>query len=218
MNITQKEFEKKYSTGTNFFLYETIPSDIYTPVSILLKISKLGHYHCLLESVTGGEKKGRYSIIALDPDLLWVTEKNIAKLSRDLDHFEQVGEGETIFKSLRDIHNQSRIEKTGELPSMAGGLFGFMGYDMVCHMENLPEKSKTSLNIPDSLFFRPRIVIVFDNIADKVFIVSPIYIEKNSHSRPDAVYKETTTRMNRVINLKKVMILMIANLLDQDQR
>ena len=201
MNLNQTEFEKKYSAGKNFFLFETIPSDLYTPVGTLIKISKLSPYHSLFESVTGGEKKGRYSIIALDPDLIWMVEKNKAKISKDLDHYEVLGEGEKIFESLRKIQKESKIEKTKELPPMAAGLFGFMSYDMVRYMEKLPEKNKASIDIPDSIFFRPRIVIIFDNIADKIFVASPIYIDKNN--RADAVFKESSARMNRVINLIK---------------
>jgi anthranilate synthase component 1 len=202
MNLNREDFIKKYNEGKNFFLFETIPSDLYTPVLALKKLSKISSYHLLFESVTGGEKKARYSIIALDPDLAWTCENNVAKLSRDLNHFETVGNSkEKIFESLRKLQKESKIRKTAELPPMAAGLFGYMGYDMVRLMEKLPEKNKASINIPDSVLFRPRIVIIFDNIKDVIFIVHPIYINKNN--RGDSAYKEVNERLSRVTNIIK---------------
>ena len=202
MNLNREEFYKKYNTGKSFFLYETIPSDLYTPVLTLKKISKLSPYHLLFESVTGGEKKGRYSIVALDPDLIWICENNKAKVTRDLAHYETVADGkEKIFDSLRKLQKESKIEKNKELPPMAAGLFGFLGYDMVRLMEKLPEKNKASINMPDSLMFRPRVIIIFDNIKDKLFVIMPIYVDKNN--RADVVYKESCDRLARVVNVIK---------------
>lgn len=202
MNLSREDFYKKYNAGKNFFLYETIPSDLYTPVLTLKKISKLSPFHLLFESVTGGEKKGRYSILALDPGLIWMCDNNKAKISRDLNHFEVVADTkENIFDSLRKIQKESKIEKNKELPPMAAGLFGFLGYDMVRLMEKLPEKNKSNINIPDSLLFRPRVVVVFDNIKDKLFVILPIYVDKND--RADVVYKEVSDRLARVVNIIK---------------
>ncbi len=202
MNLTREEFYKKYNAGKNFFLFETIPSDLYTPVLTLKKVSKLSPYHLLFESVTGGEKKGRYSIVALDPDLIWICENEKAKVSRDLNHFEVVADSkDKVFDSLRKIQKQSRIEENKDLPPMAAGLFGFLGYDMVRLMEKLPSKNKASISMPDSLMFRPRVVIVFDNIKDKLFVILPIYVDKND--RADVLYKETCDRLTRVVNVIK---------------
>lgn len=201
MNLSREDFIKKYNGGKSFFFFETIPSDLYTPVLTLKKLAKLSPYHCLFESVTGGEKRGRYSIIALDPDLIWICENNSAKLSKDIGHFENLGSNEKIFESLRKIQKESKIEKTEELPSMAAGLFGYMGYDMVRLMEKLPDKNKNFIDIPDSVFFRPRVVIVFDNIKDRLFVITPIYINKNQ--RADAAYKEASEKLGKVINIIK---------------
>ncbi len=202
MNLSREEFSKLYNKGENFFFYDTIPSDLYTPVLTLKKIAKISPYHILLESVTGGEKKGRYSIIALDPDVIWTCENGQAKLSRDLNHQEIIAETkEEVFQSLRDLQKESTINTNNELPPMAAGLFGYMGYDMVRLMEKLPNKNKNNIDIPDGVFFRPKIVIIFDNIKDKLFIITPVYIDKNRIG--EALYKEAKQRMEKIINVIK---------------
>jgi len=202
MNLKRKEFYSQYNVGKNFFLYDVIPSDLYTPVLALKKLAKLSPYHLLFESVTGGEKKGRYSAIALDPDLIWVCENNTAKISRDLNHFEIVADRpEDILDSLRVVQKESAIDKNPALPPMSAGLFGFLGYDMVRLMEKLPAKNKASIAIPDSLMFRPRVVVVFDNIKDSLFVILPVYVDKNK--RADGAYEELSNRIQRIVNIIK---------------
>ncbi len=162
----------------NHIISKTIPCDTITPVSALLNISKTQKYYSLFESVTGGEKRGRYSILALEPDLLWVCkngkvfegdEKNNFKLTETL--------AKNLFDSFRNFLKRSHIDKAAfaGLPSAAAGIYGYMAYDMVRFMEKLPDKNKASIDIPDAVYFRPKIIIVFDNIGDKLHICAPVY-------------------------------------------
>ncbi len=178
------DFLKKYSVGENQIVSRTVSCDLITPVSVLHNISESHKYYGLFESVTGGENKGRYSIITLLPDHLWVC-KNSKVYEADLqENFELklVEENKNnIFFSLRKFRSRSHIPRDNfnDLPAAAAGIFGYMAYDMVRFMEELPEKNKANIDIPDAVYFRPRIVIIFDNITDKAYISAPVYYDKN---------------------------------------
>ena len=75
------EFYKPiYNKGFPQILKKNLIADIETPFSSLLKISKSEKYSFLLESVEGGSKRGRYSLLGCDPDLIWTVEKGKAKI------------------------------------------------------------------------------------------------------------------------------------------
>jgi anthranilate synthase component 1 len=94
----------------------------------------------MLESVTGGEVRGRYSIIGMKPDLIWQcrgTGRRINRAARfDADAFEP--ETEPPLDSLRALIAESRIDLPADLPAAAAGLFGYLGYDMIRLVEHLP--------------------------------------------------------------------------------
>src|SRR5690606_28841716 len=106
--------------------------DLETPVSAFLKLGAAAPGGFLLESVQGGDFRGRYSIIGLKPDLIWRVRDGRAEVSRG-------GFAETSFRarrepplqSLRKLIARSRLELPPHLPPMAAGLFGYLGYDMV---------------------------------------------------------------------------------------
>jgi len=181
MNLNEKEFLDIYDSGKSFFLYKVIPADLFTPVFILNKISKISPYHLLFESVTGGEKRGRYSILASLPDKIWKYENGKVTIGAGNNSFKEINE--KPFDSLRKFQADSKIDLDSGLPQMAAGIFGFMGYDMVRLMETLPDKNPSNIDIPDSIFFRPQLVVIFDNILDKMFIISPVYASKKESGK-----------------------------------
>src|SRR5690242_6601114 len=149
-------------------------ADLETPVSAILKLGahKAGAF--LLESVQGGEFRGRYSIIGLKPDLVWRVREGRAEASRG-------GFGEGAFraqrdgplKSLRKLLARSALAIPPELPPMAAGVFGYLGYDMARFIERLPDNRPCPLGAPDAILVRPTIVIVFDNVTGEMILVSP---------------------------------------------
>jgi anthranilate synthase component 1 len=65
------EFEAGWAEGRNQLVYARLAADLDTPVSVMLKLTDAGRDAFILESVTGGEVRGRYSIIGMKPDLIW---------------------------------------------------------------------------------------------------------------------------------------------------
>ncbi|HUZ74806.1 MAG TPA: anthranilate synthase component I [Stellaceae bacterium] len=171
------EFQRQYDDGRAVLVWTTLVADLETPVSAMLKLADGRANSFLLESVEGGERIGRYSIIGIKPDLIWRCFGDCAEINRnarvDPDAFASAKDG--ALASLRALVDECRIEAPKPLPPMAAGLFGYMGYGMVGLMERLPDANPDRLGIPDGLFLRPTVVAIFDNIADTITVVTPVW-------------------------------------------
>ena len=175
----QDVFTQHFERGLSQLVWTTCPADLDTPVSALLRLSDEKSPCFLLESVEKGEIRGRYSVIGLMPDLIWRCHGNKAEIcyhdTPDEAHFTPCAEG--ALESLRTLYESSKIDIPEGLPPMAAGLVGYMGYDMVKLMEKLPDTKTDTINIPDSCFIRPKIMVIFDAVTDKIFIVTPIWAD-----------------------------------------
>src|SRR3984893_13728117 len=169
-------FAKRYARGEPQVVWTTLVADLETPVSAFLKIAASRPMSFLLESVEGGAVRGRYSIIGLDPDLIWRAVGGRAEVNRAA----RDGEGrfmpcnEGPLAALRALIAESRITLPAALPPMAAGVFGYLGYDMVRLMEELPPPNPDPIGIADAILLRPMIVLVFDATADTITVVTPV--------------------------------------------
>jgi anthranilate synthase component 1 len=173
-------FTSRYTAGEPVLVWTSMVSDLETPVSAMLKLADGRPNSFLFESVEGGATRGRYSFIGLKPDLIWRCFGDRAEINRharsDADRFEpHHGAEPGALASLRAIIDECRVETPEPLPPMAAGLFGYMGYGMVSLMEKLPDANPDTLGVPDGLFVRPTVICVFDNIADRVTIITPVW-------------------------------------------
>ena len=170
-------FVEVYDTGRPQVVWTTLVADLETPVSAMLKIGAERAYSFLFESVEGGAVRGRYSAIGLKPDLVWRCFGRRSEINRHARHDLQAFEpsSDDALNDLKALIRSSRIAAPAELPPMAAGLFGYLGYDMVRLMERLPDVNPDVLGIPDAVFVRPTVVAIFDNILDQVVIVTPVW-------------------------------------------
>ena len=90
--------------------------------------------------------------------------------------------------------SESRIELPEELPPMASGLFGYMGYDSVRLNEDIPDKNPDDLMVPDGLFLRPSLICIFDRLKDIVTIVTPIWPDQGVSA--ESAFEAAMTRLN----------------------
>ena len=130
----------------------------------------------LLESVEGGAVRGRYSIIGLDPDVIFRVNGKHAEINRTVqtDPAAFVPVDDAPLAALRDLIGESRIALPPALPPMAAGVFGYLGYDMVRLMEDLPPPGPDPLGIPDAMLLRPTLIVVFDTVKDTITVVTPV--------------------------------------------
>src|SRR5271155_1333838 len=175
--MTDDDFVHAYARGRASVLRTTLVADLETPVSAYLKLAagRSGNMF-LLESVEGGAQRGRYSMIGLDPDLIWRSNGSGVEINRraavDAEAFVPCP-GKPL-AALRALLAESRIELPAGLPPMSAGVFGYLGYDMVRQMERLPLAKPDLIGAPEAILIRPTVMIVFDSVRDEMVVVTPI--------------------------------------------
>jgi anthranilate synthase component 1 len=192
-------FEQAYRAGAPQLVWTRRIDDLETPVSAYLKIGHGRPYAFLFESVEGGAFRARYSIITLNPDLVWRCRGDRAEVAQGADiaagRFTAQPGG--ALDSLRDLVAASRIDLPAGLPPPSAGLFGAMGYDMVRLAERLPDINPDPLGLPDGVMTRPSIVAIFDAIAQEIILVTPVR-PATAVSAKDA-YDAAQARLDAVI-------------------
>ncbi|WP_299653731.1 anthranilate synthase component I [uncultured Tateyamaria sp.] len=199
-------FAAAYAAGQNQVVYTRLAADLDTPVSLMLKLTGAQKDAFVLESVTGGEVRGRYSIIGMKPDLVWRCDGDASSINRmaryDADAFEPL-DGNPL-DALRNLIEESRIELPDDLPQAAAGLFGYLGYDMIRLVERLPDVNPDPLGLPDALMLRPSVVAVLDGVKGEVTVVSPAWVSDGQSAR--AAYAQAAERvMDAVRDLERAM-------------
>jgi anthranilate synthase component 1 len=162
-----------YEAGQASVLTATLVADLETPVSAYLKLaaSRSGNMF-LLESVEGGAQRGRYSMIGLDPDVIFRSQGERAEIARGGGDFTALDV--KPLDALRALIEESRIDMPAGLPPMAAGVFGYLGYDMVRQMERLAPAKPDLIGVPEALMIRPTVMVVFDSVRDEMVVVTPI--------------------------------------------
>jgi len=178
-------FADGYRDGRPQVLWSTLIADLETPVSAMLKLADGRAHSFLLESVEGGAVRGRYSLIGLKPDLIWRCVDGQAEINRRARHDAHAFEpcDAPPLAAFRALLAESRIEIPESLPPMAAGLFGYMGYDMVRQMEDIPDSNPDVLGVPDSIFLRPTVLAVFDTIEDQITVITPVWPDSGLDAR-----------------------------------
>ena len=194
-------FRAAYERGEAQIVSTRLVADLETPVSAMLKLARNARYSFLLESVEGGAVRGRYSIIGLNPDIIWKVEGAKASLNRralaDPDG-PFASESTDPLTSLRSLLGESQIKLPEDAPPMAAGVFGYMGYDCVRLMEHLPDTNPDVLGLPDGIMIRPTVISIFDSVKDEVTITSPVYVEKGVTAK--AAYARACERISDVVD------------------
>jgi len=191
-------FEERYRVGAPQVVWTRLVADLETPVSAMLKIAGSRPNSFLLESVEGGAVRGRYSIIGMSPDLVFRAKGNSAELNRtpetDPEAFEPCPE--PTLAALRRLINEARIDLPEGLPAMSAGVFGYMAYDTVRLMEELAEPNPDPFGLPDAIFIRPTVIVVFDSVKDEVTVVTPV--RPSAALTAKAAYARAVDRINDV--------------------
>jgi len=190
-----EDFALKYEAGEHQLVYSKLAADLDTPVSVMLKLSGGQKDSFILESVTGGEIRGRYSIIGLKPDLIWRCHGTSSEINResrfDPDSFTPL-EGSPL-DTLRALLAECQIDMPVDLPAAAAGLFGYLGYDMIRLVEHLPNVNPDPIGLPDAVMIRPTVVAVLDGVKGEVTIVSPAWFKLGLSTR--AAYAQSAERV-----------------------
>ena len=167
------------SQGRPALVWREVVADTETPVSAALKLFEEGRGDFVLESVEGGEVRGRYSLIGLDPDLVFRATGDAASINSAWQHDREAFvpcEAGTL-DSLRALVEACRCDVPEELPSALACLVGHFGYETIGLVEKLPRPAECELAIPDMFFVRPTVLLVFDRLSDALFCIAPVWHE-----------------------------------------
>ncbi|HEY0838092.1 MAG TPA: anthranilate synthase component I [Azospirillum sp.] len=174
-------FDSAYEAGRPQVVWTTLVSDLETPVSAYLKLADGRPFGFLLESAErgAGSRRDRYSVIGFKPDVVWRCRRGASEINRRAlyDAVAYTPCDGAPLEVMRALIDESRIDLPAELPPMAAGLFGYLGYDMVRLMERLPDDNPDELGIPDAILTRPSLVAIFDSVTDSVTLVTPVWPE-----------------------------------------
>ncbi len=194
-------FAARHEHGAPQVVWTTLVADLETPVSAFLKVASGKSPAFLLESVEGGAVRGRYSIIGLNPDLVFRVTSGRAEI-----HRSALASSSDAYapcplpplEALRDLIVECRIDLPDELQPPAAGVFGYLGYDMVRLMEKLPTSLPDPLGTPDAFLVRPTIVIVFDAVKDTITIVTPVRPQASVSAR--AAHARAAERLSAIVD------------------
>ncbi len=196
LHPTRDAFSQYFSRGIPQLVWATLPADLDTPVAAMLRLMSDSEPCFLLESVEKGEIRGRYSVIGLSPDVIWRSHGNKAEIKLHNAPFSPCSEPPLV--ALRKLYETSKMDIPEGLPPMAAGLVGYMGYDMVRQMEELPTQKPDALNIPDSCFVRPQVMVIFDSVTDTLYVITACRNDAGVSSAADA-YAAASSRIHAVL-------------------
>ncbi|MDD5476755.1 MAG: anthranilate synthase component I [Candidatus Omnitrophica bacterium] len=196
-----KEFLKLSNKGNVVPVYQEINADLDTPVSAFLKI-KQGDYSFLLESVEGQEKIARYSFLGTNPSLIFKSK------GRRIEIIDTAGNKKKSFitdssplAEIKKIMQDFRSVEVAGLPRFYGGLVGYIGYDMVRFFENIPDKNKDDLHIPDALLILTDTLLIFDRLNHTIKIVTNVILPKTSGPlKKKKLYEKAIKKIESIYN------------------
>ena len=184
--------------GQPGLIWRRLIADCETPVSAAAKLISEGRGDYLLESVQGGEVRGRYSLLGLDPDLVFRATGARAEINRSWRHdrtafAELTGDSLT---QLRALVAACRFDVPAGLPPVLACLVGYFGFETYGLIERLERPAENPLALPDMLFVRPALVLIFDRLSDELFAVAPVW---PSDAAPEAALDAAQERIDEAL-------------------
>ncbi len=173
------------NAGQPALVWRKIIADTETPVGAAAKLIEPGRGDFLLESVEGGEVRGRFSLLGLDPDLVFRASGTDAAINSAWKHNREAFEdcAEDSLPALRQLVQDCRIDVPDELPPALACLVGYFGYETIGLVEKLPRAPENPLDLPDMLFVRPTIILVFDGLTEELFAIAPLWAGQGDTDR-----------------------------------
>jgi anthranilate synthase component I len=189
------------AAGSPGVIWRRLIADQETPVGAAAKLIVPGRGDYLLESVQGGEVRGRYSLLGLDPDLVFRASGNSAEINRswreDRSKFAPLAGGSLA--ELRALVEACRFDVPDALPPALSCLVGYFGYETYGLVEKLPRPAPNPLDLPDMLFVRPALILVFDRLRDELFAIAPVWPSATTPERAlDAAQDRIDAALHRL--------------------
>jgi anthranilate synthase component 1 len=187
---TFKKLAKKFKTVP---VYKRILADLLTPISAYMRLTIKSDYSFILESAEQGEGYGRYSFIGRNPHIILKSENNMIHIYED---GEWKTNSDSFLSVLREIQKKYQAPKLSKIPHFTGGLVGFMGYESITWVEDIPIFKEDELQCPDAIFMLFHELIAFDHLQNQVILFSNVQIEEGMDL--EKVYNEANLRIDEM--------------------
>ena len=186
------------ATGRPALVWRRLIADSETPVGAAVKLIEPGRGDFLLESVEGGEVRGRYSLLGLDPDLVFRATGPACEINRNWQHDREAFSAQAgdSLTELRALVEACKIDVPAALPRALACLVGYFGYETIGLVEKLPRAAQSALELPDMLFVRPTLILIFDRLSDELFCVAPVWA---SASAPEQALAQAQDRIDEAL-------------------
>jgi anthranilate synthase component 1 len=175
MPIDWSQFEKLALEGNVVPVFKWITADLLTPASAFLKLEAQSSFGFLLESVEGGETIARYSFLGVGPfrSLRYRDGEAFISSAAGSQHKRQ-----DLFELLRGELNQFRPVRIEGVPPFTSGAVGYLGYDLVRLIENVPDRNARDLDLDDAVLLFFSNLVIFDHVRHQALIVSNVLTEE----------------------------------------
>ena len=191
---TLEDFRSEAKSGNTIPVYRSILADMETPVSAFYKLMP-DNYAFLLESVEGGENVARYSFLGSQPSVLFHSKGHQVTI-------EYLEKGETVvqeyedpLRALEELMQNYRPVDNAELPKFHGGAVGYMSYDMVRFVEELPDNTEDELQLPDCFFMIAETILIFDHVNHQIKVVANAHIDGDV----DGAYADALAKIDALV-------------------
>ena len=169
--------QARLGAGVSACIWHRFVTDTLTPVGAALALMVAERGDFLLESVERGEARGRYSLLGLDPDIVFRAKGKHAEINRawqrDREAFQALER--SPLTELRALQATCLFDPPGELPPALASLVGYVSFEAAGLVEDLPAPASDPLGVPDMLFVRPVVLLVFDQLKDEAFCIAPLW-------------------------------------------
>ena len=196
LNTSFKKFKQLHKQKYNQAVHFSFKCNNYAFVENLYKFILVQKNSFIFESVEKGKIRGRYTIIGFNPDKIFNIKKNVI-VEDDLKKKKIINKN--ILKYLNNLFKNFKIKSSKELPRMSSMLVGYFSYDIIRLIENIPNKCKDDLNIPDIRLMRPKNLIIYDNVKRKIFYIENIYNDQKIYDY-QSEYEKIKNTLNELHN------------------
>ncbi len=192
----KEKFVELSEKGNVIPVYREILSDFDTPLSAFLKVDQ-GEFSYLLESVEGGEHMARYSFLGSSPSMVFQSKGKNITITESGKRREYAAE-ESPFKEIKKIMKGFKFVDVEGLPRFCGGLVGYIGYDTVRFIEDIPDENPETFDIPDIQLVLTDTILIFDHVDHKIKVVSNAIVKGAASEAYDLACGKITDMINRL--------------------
>tara|TARA_Y100000590_G_C15726601_1_gene1015466 strand:+ start:1437 stop:2894 length:1458 start_codon:yes stop_codon:yes gene_type:complete len=210
LNYSIEKFKSLHKSKNNVILFYSLTTDGKKEILNLIDNFLIEKNSFIFESVEKGTIRGRYTIFGKNPDKIWEFNNNKCFQIKKNKKIRINGSPKKIIEGIIENFN-FKIPKS--LPPLSSILAGYFSYDIIRYIENIPDKNKNDLNIPDARILRPKTLIIHDNLKKKIYYIVNIFQDEkiiNYKKKYSNVLNEiknlifkSNLKINSGINIKK---------------